>query len=52
MDILKGKTAIIIGSSSGIGKAFTLLFGKEEAKIALLLVSDSILYVSENTTGR
>lgn len=33
MDILKGKTAIVTGSSSGIGKAIALLFGKEGANV-------------------
>lgn len=33
MDILKGKTAIVTGSSSGIGKAIALLFAREGAKV-------------------
>lgn len=33
MNILKGKTAIVTGSSSGIGKAIALLFAKEGAKV-------------------
>lgn len=33
MDILKGKTAIVTGSSSGIGKAIALLFAAEGAKV-------------------
>lgn len=33
MDTLKGKTAIVTGSSSGIGKAIALLFGKEGANV-------------------
>lgn len=33
MDTLKGKTAIVTGSSSGIGKAIAVLFGKEGANV-------------------
>lgn len=33
MDILKGKTALVTGSSSGIGKAIALLFGREGANV-------------------
>lgn len=33
MDTLKGRTAIVTGSSSGIGKAIALLFGKEGANV-------------------
>lgn len=33
MDLLKGKTAIVTGSSSGIGKATALLFAKEGAAV-------------------
>lgn len=33
MNTLKGKTAIVTGSSSGIGKAIALLFGKEGANV-------------------
>lgn len=33
MDILKGKTAIVTGSSSGIGKAIAILFAKEGADV-------------------
>jgi len=32
---LKGKTAIITGESSGIGKATALLFAKEGGKIVV-----------------
>lgn len=35
MDILKGKKAIITGSSSGIGKAIALLFAKEGAEVVV-----------------
>lgn len=35
MDTLKGKTAIVTGSSSGIGKAIALLFGKEGANVVV-----------------
>lgn len=35
MDTLKGKTAIITGSSSGIGKAIALLFAREGAQVAV-----------------
>lgn len=35
MNILKGKTAIVTGSSSGIGKAIAILFGKEGANVAV-----------------
>lgn len=33
MDTLKGKTAIVTGSSSGIGEAIAVLFGKEGANV-------------------
>jgi len=33
MGILEGKTAMVTGSSSGIGKAIALLFGKEGANV-------------------
>lgn len=33
MNILKGKTAIVTGSSSGIGKAIAVLFGQEGANV-------------------
>lgn len=33
MDILKNKTAIVTGSSSGIGKAIAILFAREGAKV-------------------
>lgn len=33
MDTLKGKTALVTGSSSGIGKAIAILFGKEGANV-------------------
>ncbi len=33
MDILKGKTALVTGSSSGIGEAIAMLFGKEGANV-------------------
>lgn len=35
MDILKGKTAIVTGASSGIGKAVALLFAREGARVAV-----------------
>lgn len=35
MDTLKGKKAIVTGSSSGIGKAIALLFAKEGAEVAV-----------------
>lgn len=35
MDILKGKKAIVTGSSSGIGKAIAILFAKEGAEVAV-----------------
>lgn len=35
MDTLKGKTAIVTGSSSGIGKAIALLFAREGARVAV-----------------
>lgn len=35
MDTLKGKTAIVTGSSSGIGRAVALLFAKEGARVAV-----------------
>lgn len=35
MDTLKGKTAIVTGSSSGIGKAIAILFAREGAKVAV-----------------
>lgn len=35
MDILKGKTAIVTGSSSGIGRAIAILFAKEGANVAV-----------------
>lgn len=35
MDILKGKKAVVTGSSSGIGKAIALLFAREGAEVAV-----------------
>lgn len=35
MDILKGKKAVVTGSSSGIGRAIALLFAKEGAEVAV-----------------
>lgn len=35
MDVLKGKKAIVTGSSSGIGKAIALLFAKEGAEVVV-----------------
>lgn len=35
MDTLKGKTAVVTGSSSGIGKAIALLFAREGARVAV-----------------
>lgn len=35
MDTLKGKTAIVTGSSSGIGEAIALLFAREGARVAV-----------------
>lgn len=35
MDTLKGKTALVTGSSSGIGKAIAILFGKEGANVVV-----------------
>lgn len=35
MDTLKGKTAIVTGSSSGIGRAVALLFAREGARVAV-----------------
>jgi glucose 1-dehydrogenase len=35
MDILKGKKAIVTGSSSGIGKAIAILFAKEGATVVV-----------------
>ncbi len=35
MDILKGKKAIVTGSSSGIGKAIAFLFAKEGATVVV-----------------
>lgn len=35
MDILKGKTALVTGASSGIGKAIALLFAQESAKVIM-----------------
>lgn len=35
MDTLKGKTALITGSSSGIGRAIALLFAREGARVAV-----------------
>lgn len=35
MDTLKGKTAVVTGSSSGIGKAIALLFAREGAKVVI-----------------
>ncbi len=35
MDILKGKTALVTGSSSGIGKAIAILFAQEGANVII-----------------
>lgn len=35
MNTLQGKTAVVTGSSSGIGKAIALLFAKEGARVAV-----------------
>ncbi len=35
MDTLKGKTAVVTGSSSGIGKAIAILFAKEGANVVV-----------------
>ncbi len=36
MDLLKNKSGLVIGASSGIGHAAGLLFAEEKAKIALV----------------
>ena len=42
---LEGKTAIITGAASGIGKATALLFAKEGAKLVLADVAEAELQV-------
>lgn len=41
MNTLKGKTAIVTGSSSGIGEAIAILFAKEGAKVIITYHSGS-----------
>ena len=40
---LEGKVAIITGAASGIGRAATLLFAQEGAKLALAEVNEDAL---------
>lgn len=54
MDTLKGKTALVTGASSGIGKAIALLFAQEGAKVIITYLSeeDDIKTITEKITRK
>ena len=56
MHRLKGKVAIVTGSSSGIGKAIALRFGAEGANVVVtarrIALCDQTSYRSQRTAGR
>ena len=50
--LLEGKTAIVTGAGSGIGREMALLFNKEGAKLVLVDVIDKTLKETVSLVGR